>query len=130
MKFYGLCPHGFRDRMLCDDCRPLLDGAKAERPRLPRRPSEPGRGPNKHPGFVDMTAKRVGSVVVIARAPNARNGNACWFVECDCGVGFVEEGIKLRFVLKVGQPYACRRCRVSRRQKPISMTVKPGRATA
>ncbi len=33
----------------------------------------------------DLTGKRFGSVVVIGRAENDRNGNRYWTCQCDCG---------------------------------------------
>ncbi len=69
-----------------------------------------------HPGFVDMTGKCIGKLVVVSRAPNV-SGNARWHCKCDCGEFCVLEGIKLRDVLKRGSTnYSCPKCRPAGRR--------------
>lgn len=35
--------------------------------------------------LIDMVGCRVGKLIVVARAPNGKNGQARWFCKCDCG---------------------------------------------
>lgn len=68
-----------------------------------------------HPGFQDMTGKRIGRLTVISRAATT-NGNARWHCDCECGERCIVEGIRLRAVLKRPsvESYSCPACRPKR----------------
>lgn len=53
---------------------------------------------------IDLTGQRFGRLVAIERAPvNAKNGNALWVCQCDCGERRVVDG----YILRSGKQRSC-----------------------
>jgi hypothetical protein len=64
-----------------------------------------------HPGFVDMTGKRLGGWTVVSRAPNA-SGTAAWRCRHDCGSDRLTT--LLGTVLRAEPPKHCADCKPKR----------------
>lgn len=74
--------------------------------------ADPGRC--AHPGFQDLTGRKLAGCEVLRRAANV-NGNARWRVSDSGGHEFIVEGIKLREAERRGRVLQCRECRPKRR---------------
>jgi hypothetical protein len=68
----------------------------------------------------DLTGRRFGRLVVVARGPNARDGGAAWACLCDCGGRTIASARNL----KAGRTLGCGCLRglpgaPSKRRKPV-----------
>lgn len=52
---------------------------------------------------IDLTGQRFGSLVVVSRAENSRQGTAMWLCQCDCGKTTVVRS----FLLRKGRTTSC-----------------------